>query len=65
MPMQTLLMQSLRQELEEVRLESERAEREYDLNRAASLRHGKLPEIHRRLWAHRRATTRRDGHRDT
>src|SRR5690242_10779458 len=44
-------VQSLRQELEQVRLESERAEREYDLNRAASLRHGKLPEIHRRLEA--------------
>ena len=44
-------VQSLRQELEQVRLESERAEREYDLNRAASLRHGKLPEIQRRLEA--------------
>src|ERR1700754_4103227 len=44
-------VQSLRQELEQVRLESERAEREYDLNRAASLRHGKLPETHRRLEA--------------
>ena len=30
-------VQALRQELEQVRLESERAEREYDLNRAASL----------------------------
>ena len=44
-------VQTLRQELEQVRLESERAEREYDLNRAASLRHGKLPEIQRRLDA--------------
>ncbi|MCW2735742.1 ATP-dependent chaperone ClpB [Nocardioides sp.] len=44
-------VQSLREELEQVRLESERAEREYDLNRAASLRHGKLPEISRRLEA--------------
>ena len=44
-------VQSLRQELEQVRLESERAEREYDLNRAASLRHGRLPEIQRRLEA--------------
>jgi ATP-dependent Clp protease ATP-binding subunit ClpB len=44
-------VQSLRQELEQVRLESERAEREYDLNRAASLRHGRLPEIERRLEA--------------
>ena len=44
-------VQALRQELEQVRLESERAEREYDLNRAASLRHGRLPEIQRRLEA--------------
>jgi ATP-dependent Clp protease ATP-binding subunit ClpB len=44
-------VQALRQEIEQVRLESERAEREYDLNRAASLRHGKLPELERRLRA--------------
>ncbi|WP_103662825.1 ATP-dependent chaperone ClpB [Microbacterium sp. CJ77] len=42
-------VQALRREIEQVRLESERAEREYDLNRAASLRHGKLPELERRL----------------
>jgi ATP-dependent Clp protease ATP-binding subunit ClpB len=44
-------VQALRQEIEQVRMESERAEREYDLNRAASLRHGKLPELERRLTA--------------
>ncbi|MCW3493320.1 ATP-dependent chaperone ClpB [Microbacterium sp. SSM24] len=44
-------VQALRREIEQVRLESERAEREYDLNRAASLRHGKLPELERRLAA--------------
>jgi ATP-dependent Clp protease ATP-binding subunit ClpB len=44
-------VQALRQELEQVRLESERAERDYDLSRAASLRHGKLPEVQRRLEA--------------
>jgi ATP-dependent Clp protease ATP-binding subunit ClpB len=42
-------VQALRREIEQVRVESERAEREYDLNRAASLRHGKLPELERRL----------------
>lgn len=41
----------MRREIEQVRLEGERAEREYDLNRAASLRHGKLPELERRLAA--------------
>jgi ATP-dependent Clp protease ATP-binding subunit ClpB len=44
-------VQALRREIEQVRLESERAEREYDLNRAASLRHGRLPELERRLKA--------------
>ncbi|GAA1148796.1 ATP-dependent chaperone ClpB [Nocardioides aquiterrae] len=44
-------VQALRQEIEQVRSESERAEREYDLNRAASLRHGRLPELERRLAA--------------
>ncbi|MDR7189228.1 ATP-dependent Clp protease ATP-binding subunit ClpB [Microbacterium sp. BE35] len=44
-------VQALRREIEQVRLESERAEREYDLNKAASLRHGKLPELERRLKA--------------
>jgi len=44
-------VQALRQELEQIRQESEQAEREYDLNRAASLRHGRLPEIQRRLEA--------------
>jgi ATP-dependent Clp protease ATP-binding subunit ClpB len=44
-------VQGLRQEIEQVRLEGERAAREYDLNRAASLRHGRLPELERRLEA--------------
>jgi ATP-dependent Clp protease ATP-binding subunit ClpB len=42
-------LQALRSELEEVRREIEEAERDYDLNRAAELRHGKLPELMRRL----------------
>jgi ATP-dependent Clp protease ATP-binding subunit ClpB len=43
--------QALRQELEQVRQEAEEAERNYDLNKAAELRHGKLPELERRLEA--------------
>jgi ATP-dependent Clp protease ATP-binding subunit ClpB len=42
-------LQELRAELEEVRREIEEAERRYDLNRAAELRHGRLPELERRL----------------
>jgi ATP-dependent Clp protease ATP-binding subunit ClpB len=42
-------LQALRAELEEVRREVEEAERNYDLNRAAELRHGRLPELEQRL----------------
>ncbi|WNV75227.1 ATP-dependent chaperone ClpB [Geodermatophilus sp. DSM 44513] len=44
-------VQGLRSELEQVRQEAEAAERSYDLNRAAELRHGRLPELERRLAA--------------
>jgi ATP-dependent Clp protease ATP-binding subunit ClpB len=44
-------LQALRGELEQVRREIEEAERKYDLNRAAELRHGRLPELERRLQA--------------
>ena len=42
-------LQALRGELEQLRREIEDAERRYDLNRAAELRHGRLPELERRL----------------
>jgi ATP-dependent Clp protease ATP-binding subunit ClpB len=44
-------LQALRAELEELGREIEEAERNYDLNRAAELRHGRLPELERRLHA--------------
>jgi len=40
---------NLRQEIEQVRREIEEAERGYDLNRAAELKHGRLPELERQL----------------
>jgi ATP-dependent Clp protease ATP-binding subunit ClpB len=42
-------LQALRAELEEVRQRIEEAERNYDLNRAAELRHGTLPQLEQRL----------------
>ena len=42
-------VQALREEIEKVRRDVQVAERQYDLNRAAELRHGKLPELERRL----------------
>ena len=44
-------VQGLREDMERVRQEAEQAERNYDLNRAAELRLGKLPELQRRLAA--------------
>jgi len=42
-------LRQLREQLEQTRLEVERAEREYDLNRAAELKYGKLAELERQL----------------
>ncbi|MEG2087142.1 MAG: AAA family ATPase, partial [Angelakisella sp.] len=42
-------LQKLREEMEQVTLEIERAERAYDLNKAAELKYGKLPELQKRL----------------
>ncbi|GAA0848961.1 ATP-dependent chaperone ClpB [Streptosporangium amethystogenes subsp. fukuiense] len=44
-------VQNLREEIEHVRADADRAERDYDLNRAAELRHGRLPDLERRLEA--------------
>jgi ATP-dependent Clp protease ATP-binding subunit ClpB len=44
-------LQELRRTLEEARREVEEAERQYDLNRAAELRHSRLPELERKLQA--------------
>jgi ATP-dependent Clp protease ATP-binding subunit ClpB len=44
-------VQTLRAEMEQVRQEAEQAERDYDLNKAAELRLGRLPELQRRLAA--------------
>lgn len=42
---------SIREQIEQTRLEIERAEREYDLNRAAQLKYGRLPELEKSLQA--------------
>jgi ATP-dependent Clp protease ATP-binding subunit ClpB len=42
-------LSALREEIEEVKMEIEKAEREYDLNKAAELRHGKLPQLEHEL----------------
>ncbi len=42
-------LQELREQIEGVKREIERAERQYDLNQAAELKHGKLPQLEKRL----------------
>jgi ATP-dependent Clp protease ATP-binding subunit ClpB len=44
-------VQALREEMDQMRQEAEQAERDYDLNKAAELRLGRLPDLQRRLAA--------------
>jgi len=42
-------LRSLREQIEQTKIEIERAEREYDLNRAAELKYGKLTQLEKEL----------------
>jgi ATP-dependent Clp protease ATP-binding subunit ClpB len=44
-------LRGLREQLEQTRIEIEKAERQYDLNRAAELKYGKITELERQLKA--------------
>ena len=44
-------LRNLRETIEKTKLDIEKAEREYDLNKAAELRHGRLPELEKKLKA--------------
>jgi ATP-dependent Clp protease ATP-binding subunit ClpB len=44
-------VQGLREQLEQLRREIEKAERQYDLNKAAELKHGRLPQLQKQLEA--------------
>ena len=44
-------IQSVKEEIDRVNLEIQQSERDYDLNRAAELKYGKLTDLHRRLEA--------------
>lgn len=54
-------VQSMREEIERVRHEISVAERNYDLNRAAELKHGRLPELERRLKAEEQNLASKEG----
>jgi len=54
-------VRALREEIERVRGEVEQAERAYDLNRAAELKHGRLPDLEKRLTAEEASLAQRQG----
>jgi ATP-dependent Clp protease ATP-binding subunit ClpB len=54
-------LRSLREQIEQTRIEIEQAERQYDLNRAAELRYGKLAELERRLKAEEEMLAKKQG----
>jgi len=54
-------LRSLRQEIEETKVEIDKAEREYDLNSAAQLRYGKLSDLERKLSAEEERLTKKQG----
>jgi ATP-dependent Clp protease ATP-binding subunit ClpB len=54
-------LRTLRQQIESVKQEIERAERSYDLNRVAELRYGELPRLERELQAEEEQLTKKQG----
>jgi ATP-dependent Clp protease ATP-binding subunit ClpB len=54
-------VQILRKEIEKVRHEIEIAERNYDLDRAAEFKHGRLPELEKRLRAEEETLNQKQG----
>jgi ATP-dependent Clp protease ATP-binding subunit ClpB len=52
---------TLREQIEQTRLEIEQAERQYDLNRAAELKYGKLIQLERQLKEQQEALAKQDG----
>ena len=54
-------LRGLREQIEQTKMEIERAEREYDLNRAAQLRYGRLAELERKLSAEEERLVKKQG----
>jgi len=54
-------LRSLREQIEQTKIEIERAERQYDLNRAAELKYGKLAELERKLQAEEELLSKKQG----
>ncbi len=56
-------LQEIREQIEHVRREIERAERQYDLNKAAELKHGKLPQLEKQLQEEEKVMAKDPSHR--
>jgi ATP-dependent Clp protease ATP-binding subunit ClpB len=54
-------LRSLREQIEQTKLEIEQAERQYDLNRAAELRYGNLADLERKLKSEEELLSKRQG----
>jgi ATP-dependent Clp protease ATP-binding subunit ClpB len=54
-------LRGLREQIEQTHVEMEQAERQYDLNRAAELKYGKLIQLERQLKADEDALAKQDG----
>ncbi len=54
-------VQQLREQIEQVNAEIEKAQREYDLNRAAELKYGQLPNLQKQLEAEEAAAAEKKG----
>src|SRR5262249_31609500 len=54
-------IRTLRQQIEQTKAEIEQAERQYDLNRAAELKYGKLPELEKQFRAAEDALSQKQG----
>jgi len=54
-------LQVMREQIEQIRFGIEKAERDYDLNKAAELRHGKLPELEKKLASEEQKLSGRTG----
>jgi len=54
-------LRALREQIEQTRIDIEQAERQYDLNRAAELRYGRLAELERRLRSEEELLVKKQG----
>jgi ATP-dependent Clp protease ATP-binding subunit ClpB len=55
-------LRSIREQIEQTKIEIEQAERQYDLNRAAELKYGKLTQLEQKLQSEEEILAKKQGH---